>query len=334
MVHNRRMSDETLALLEHLLRDDVRTVPSDDGIGAWWSRVHRDTAESAPPIDHAIVAGFRADRCAGAFAGGYQAALRRLVPAGLPPHDIVSFCVTEPAGNSAKAIEARLTPRGGGYLLSGQKRWSTMAPLARVLLVAAHEGMDDDGRKRFKLVRVDADAPGVTMRPMPPTTFVPEVPHAELEFRDVAVGLDAALPGDGYTGYVKRFRTIEDAHIRAAVLAYMLSVARRFRFPDAVKEALVAGIVTLRALALMDPDAAATHVALAGALAQDAELLARAEDHWHSVDPGERDRWRRDRVMFGAVAGRIREARRARAWERLTATPPGSSRAPGARPGR
>jgi alkylation response protein AidB-like acyl-CoA dehydrogenase len=318
MVHNRRMSDEAQALLERLLRDDVRTIPWGDDIAAWWSRLLGDERAAGRPIDRAIVAGFRGDRCAGAFAGGYQAALRRLVPEGLPKDDIVSLCVTEPAGNSAKAIEARLTPRAGGYVLTGQKRWSTMAPLARMLLVAAHEGVDAHGLKRFKLVRVDADAPGLTIRPMPPTKFVPEVPHAELEFRDVVVRADAALPGDGYTAYVKRFRTIEDAHIKAAVLAYVLSVARRFDFPDSAKEELIAALVTMRTLALLDADAAETHVALAGALARDARLLARLDTEWNRVEPAERDRWRRDSAMFGAVAGQIREARRVRAWERLS----------------
>jgi hypothetical protein len=319
MVHNRRMSDEAQGLLERLLRDGIRTIPCGDDIAAWWSRLVEDERGSGRPIDRAIVAGFRGDRCAGAFAGGYQAALRRLVPDGLPGHEIVSLCVTEPAGNSAKAIDTRLTPRAGGYALSGRKRWSTMAPLARMLLVAAHEGVDAHGRKRFKLVRVAAGAPGVTIRPMPTTKFVPEVPHAELELEDVAIDGDAPLPGDGYTAYVKRFRTIEDAHIRAAVLAYVLSAARRFDFPEDARERLTASILTMRAVALMDPDAAATHVALAGALTADARLLDEIEPQWDRVEEAERARWRRDRVMFGAVAGQIREARRRRAWERLTA---------------
>jgi hypothetical protein len=333
MVHNRRMSDEAQSLLERLLRDDVRTIPCGDDIAAWWSRLLHEERGAAQPIDRAILAGFRADRCAGAFAGGYQAALRRLVPDGLPQDDIVSLCVTEPGGNSAKAIEARLTRRGGGYALTGQKRWSTMAPLARMLLVAAHEGLDEQGRKRFKLVRVDASMPGVTIRPMPPTKSVPEVPHAELDLKDVALDGDAPLPADGYTAYVKRFRTIEDAHIRAAVLSYVLSAARRFGFPHDASERLTASILTMRGLALMDPDAPATHIALAGALTTDAKLLDDIEPHWNGVEEAERARWVRDRTMFGAVAGQIREARRVRAWQRLSEDRAGDEHDPGVAPG-
>jgi hypothetical protein len=308
----------TQALLTRLLREPVAPLGGGDGVAAWWARFRAEEPWPASPIDRAVLAGFRADRVAGAFAGGYQAALRALVPGRLPDDAIASLCVTEAGGNSPRAIEARLTARaGGGVTLSGRKRWSTLAPLARVLLVAASEGVDAAGRKRITLVRVDPSAPGVAIHAMPPPTFVPEVPHAELELTDVPLGPDAVLPGDGYTGYVKRFRTVEDVHIHAAVLAYVLSVARRFGFPPAVPERLAAAILTMRVLATLDPDAAETHVALAGALARDATLLEHADAHWERADPDERDRWRRDRAMLGSVAGEIREARRRRAWQRL-----------------
>src|SRR5262249_56454595 len=102
--------------------------------------------------------------------------------------------------------ESRLVPRAdGGFTLSGQKRWSTMAPVASVLLVAAHEGADESGRKRFKLVRVDARAAGVVIQRMPPTRFIPGIPPAEPQLNHVPVSADAVLPGDGYADYVKRF---------------------------------------------------------------------------------------------------------------------------------
>ncbi len=314
----------TQRLLARVLRERPDPIGGGDDVASWWRRFCAAEARPATPVDCAVLAGFRADRVAGAFAGGYQAALRALVPGRLPDAAIVSLCVSESGGNSPRAIEATLAPRAGvGFTLSGHKKWSTLAPLARVLLVAASEGVDDAGRKRFRLVCVDATAPGVTMRPMPPTTFVPEVPHAELELTDVSVSAGALLPGDGYTGYVKRFRTVEDVHIHAAVLAYVLSVARRFGFPPAVPERLASAILTMRVLAALDPEAAETHVALAGALARDATLLEHSESHWEKVEEEEHTRWRRDRTMFGSVAGEIREARRRRAWE-LLAEPEGS----------
>jgi hypothetical protein len=287
-------------------------------VAAWW-RAFR-AAEPAPqsPFDRGVLAGFRANRLAGAFAGGYQAALRALAPARIADGVIASFCVSEPGGNSPRAIESTLTPRpDGGYALDGRKKWSTMAPVADVLLVAAHHGADAAGRKRFSLVAVDARAPGVSIRRMPPTTFVPEVPHAELELRGVAVAPDAVLPGDGYDDYVKRFRTVEDIHIHGAVLGYFLGAARRFEFPSTVIERTVSAIVAARALAALDVDAPETHVALAGTLARDANLLDHSDAHWEKAHDDERALWRRDRQGLGSVAGALREARRVRAWERL-----------------
>ena len=305
-------------LLARLLRGRPEVIDVGDDIAGWWRRFCAAEPSTAAPFDRAVLAGFRANRVAGAFAGGYQGALRALVPGQLADDVIASFCVSEPGGNSPRAIEARLMPRaGGGFTLNGQKRWSTMAPVASVLLVAAHDGVDADGRKRFKLVRIDARAAGVTIQRMPPTKFVPEVPHAELQLVDVVVDSGALLPGDGYAEYVKRFRTVEDIQIHGAVLGYFLGAARRFAFPDTVVERAVSAVIATRVLASLDPDAAETHVALAGTLARDANLLDHSDAHWEKVEQGERECWRRDRKGFGSVAGELREARRRRAWERL-----------------
>ena len=308
-------------LLARLLRARPVVIDVGDDIATWWRRFCADEPDTRSPLDRAALAGFSANRVAGAFAGGYQGALRALVPGRLAADEIASFCVSEPGGNSPRAIETRLVPRaGGGFTLSGHKRWSTMAPVASVLLVAAHEGVDETGRKRFKLVRVAAAAPGVTIQRMPPTKFIPEIPHAELRLTDVAVENEALLPGDGYADYVKRFRTVEDIHIHGAVLGYFLGAARRFAFPDTVIERAVSAIVATRVLAALDPDAAETHVALAGTLARDANLLEHSDAHWEKSEPAERDCWRRDRQGFGSVAGELREARRRRAWERLASS--------------
>jgi acyl-CoA dehydrogenase len=308
-------------LLRRLLRGSPVVIDVGDDVAAWWRAFQVAESDRMSPFDRAVMAGFRATRVAGAFAGGYQGALRALAPGRLPDEAIVSFCVSEPGGNSPGAIDATLTPHAGGFVLNGHKRWSTMAPVAGLLLVAAHEGMDEAGHKRFKLVQVAADARGVTIQRMPPTTFIPEIPHAELDLHDVTVGADALLPGDGYTHYVRRFRTVEDVYIHGAVLGYVLGAARRFGFPSTVVERLAAALVATRVLAVLDPDAPETHVALAGALARDGNLLDHSDAHWDKADEAERTRWRRDRQGFGAVAGALREARRVRAWERLGAEP-------------
>jgi hypothetical protein len=322
-------------VLAALLRERPEPLRASDP-GEWWRRFCALRPDLSVPIDRALLGGLVADRLGFAFAGGYEAALRALVPA-LPPGAIASFCATEEGGNHPRAIEARLAPdAAGGATLTGSKRWSTMAPLASILLVVAVEGRADApvgradapvgradaaGRKRFRLVAVNAAAPGVRITAMPPPRFVPEVPHAAIELDAVAIAPDALLPGDGYTRYVKPFRTVEDLHVHGAVLGYLLSVARRHGFPHVAIERLVSSAVTVRTLALLDPAAPEVHVALAGLLAEGARLLDALEPEWARVGEAERARWQRDRGLFGSVAGQVRERRRQRAWEALDTGP-------------
>jgi alkylation response protein AidB-like acyl-CoA dehydrogenase len=200
--------------------------------------------------------------------------------------------------------------------VTGDKRYSTLAPVADTLLVVASEGTDASGRNRLRVVRLDARARGVNVRRMPDIPFAPEVPHAEVRFDEVTASVDAVLPGDGYAAYLKPFRTVEDVHVHGALLGYVASVARRCGWPETLIEAIASLVVTARSLALADPSRPELHVALSGWLAESAALLERAEEHWARADEPERARWQRDRAL-SAVARGVREQRRARAWEIL-----------------
>jgi hypothetical protein len=114
---------------------------------------------------------------------------------------------------------------------------------------------------------------------------------------------------------------VEDIHVHAAVLAYLAREARRLAWPHAWIERAAAALHALRALAAEDPSLPATHIALAGALANGAALIAEADANWQSVSGAEHGeaaaRWQRDRELL-SVAGKARAQRRARAWQRLS----------------
>ena len=79
----------------------------------------------------AIAGGFAADRVGWAFASGYQAALRALVP-GLSHDTLAAFCVTEAEGNRPRDIRTTIVPQPDGTLrIDGSKRWTTLGPPAR-----------------------------------------------------------------------------------------------------------------------------------------------------------------------------------------------------------
>lgn len=284
----------------------------------FWERTCRRT-EGLHEIDQAITGGLLADRLGFAFAAGYQAALRSLVPS-LPLHGLCSLCATEEGGVHPRAMATALRPDGDGrWRMSGHKQLITLAPEADWLLVVASTGLDESGRNRLRLVRLEAGAPGVTVKRMPDLPFVPEIPHGEVVLEEVAVTEADLLPGDGFTRYLRPFRTIEDLHVYGAALGYLLGVAGRSGWPRHVREHLLALLTSMRALALEDPGAPEVHVALAGAFTLGRKLIADTGPLWAVVDQEVRERWERDRGLLN-VAEKARAQRIERAWAALAAT--------------
>ncbi len=280
-----------------------------------WTEVAR---QHAAPLSQAVLGGFRADRLAWAFFSGYQAAGRVLQP-DLGPQVTFGLAVTEAGGGHPAAVETRLSEGAdGGFVLHGDKRWSTGAEACDVLLVVASAGEGPDGRKQLRAVRVPTDAPGLSFAPMPPTPFAPELGHASVRLDGVRVGADAVLPGDGYLRVVKPFRTLEDVHVHAAVLGHLAGCARRWQWPASALERIVAAVVGLAPLATAPPLDPAVHRVLGGQLAAIADLIAELAPHLDAMPDEVATRWRRDRALF-TVAGKARALRLERARQALTA---------------
>jgi hypothetical protein len=242
------------------------------------------------------------DRLGWAFASGYQAAGRALLGSGddLPP---AALCATEKGGVSPKAIETRLVRDASGTLrLDGHKTYVTLGTFADVLLVLASEGEDETSRKRLRLVRVDARRDGVHVEPRDPAPFVPEVPHARVRFESVAIREDEVLPGDGWNDYVRPFRTVEDIHVHAALLGWLVQIARRFTFSPEQVELALSLIATARALAASDPSSTSTHRALAGMLDTTQRLVGAMDPCWEMVEERTRTRFDRDRPLLLVAA--------------------------------
>ena len=105
---------------------------------------------------------------------------------------------------------------------------------------------EEAGLKDLRMVRVSARAPGIRIAPMPETPFAPEIPHAEVTYEDVWVPEPAVLPGSGWTRWARPFRTLEDTHVHAALLAYLVKVGRRAGWDKAVLERLLAAVAAAR----------------------------------------------------------------------------------------
>lgn len=317
----------SIAALARLCSAPPTAVPAETVHDWWpaWLALTRQAGDGAAPLALALEGGFAADRLGWAFAAGYQAALRALAP-GLPWHDLAALCVTEATGNRPRDVLTRIEPAaGGGWQLTGAKRWTTLGPQGTVLLVvgrmvgAGDPGDAADDRPRLRVARVPVPSPGLHIEAMPPTAFVPEVPHARLTLDAVPVAADAVLPGDGYTAVVKPFRTLEDLYVTTAALALLLREARARAWPADVAARIVATLTALAALATAPADSPATHVALEGALLTAHALCHEAASLWGAAatDPAAR-RWQRDLPLLG-IARSARAQRFARAWDRLQA---------------
>lgn len=292
----------------------LRAEPAESfaSLEAFWARHLQASAPFTLPVDRAISGGSIADRTGYAFAAGYAAALQALFP-DVAASVLGSLAATEEGGAHPRAIHTTLSGSEDGLRLEGDKSWVTLG--GSVLFVLARAGTSPDGRAELVVVRIPAEREGVEVVPMPELPFVPEIPHAQLQLRQVRVHAEEVLPGDGWERWVKPFRTVEDLHVHAAVLAFCLATGARLDWPRTLREQLAALLVAVRALAVEEPHAPAVHLALAGVLAQSRSLLEALAPHWAAAPEPLRSRWARDQRLLD-VAQKARAARTEKAWRR------------------
>lgn len=291
--------DSAHALLLSLHATPVQREPSLD---SFW-RAHRArTADVALPFDRAVLGGGAASSVGQAFVAGYRSALQRMFP--VIDRDAASFCVTEERGGHPRAIGSTLL----NGELNGHKRWVSVGDQVAHWFVVARESLQSDGRPLLRVAHLAADTAGVTVTPMPPTPFVPDVAHAELVFDRVAVAPTRVLEGDGYQRFVKPFRSIEDVHVFGALLGYLAVTARASSWPAHTIAPLYASIVTLRSLALSDTSDPMVHLALSGVIEHAQHAIAALDAHWPSAIDDRREGWERDRALL-LVANRARVER-------------------------
>jgi acyl-CoA dehydrogenase len=109
------------SVIDRCLRASTQ-VPALETVADWWPRWRSNASVRAAPIEQAIAGGFDADRVGWAFASGYQAALRALVP-DLASDALAALCVTEETGNQPRDVRTVFTARAdGGASITGSKR--------------------------------------------------------------------------------------------------------------------------------------------------------------------------------------------------------------------
>jgi alkylation response protein AidB-like acyl-CoA dehydrogenase len=99
------------------------------------------------------------------------------------------------AGSDLAALRCRATPVADGYRLSGQKIWTSHGATATRLVCLVRTGTPESRHRGLTMVMVDADAPGVTVRPLELASGRAEL--AECFFDDVHIAPDRLVGAEG-----------------------------------------------------------------------------------------------------------------------------------------
>ena len=98
------------------------------------------------------------------------------------------------AGSDLSAVRASIAPRNGGFVVNGQKVWSSFAHIADHCILVGRSDPQSERHAGLTYVIVDMKAPGVEVRPL--TQITGEAEFNEIFFTDVEV------PGENLVGEI------------------------------------------------------------------------------------------------------------------------------------
>lgn len=132
---------------------------------------------------------------------------------------IASFALTEPeAGSDPSGMRTNARKVEGGWIINGNKRFITNAPLAGLFVVFAkvQEGAD---KARIAVFLVPADTPGVQVAGKDKKMGQEGASTADLTFSEVTVSDGALISGDVDTGFRAAMTVLARGRIHIAALS-------------------------------------------------------------------------------------------------------------------
>ncbi|MCZ4498369.1 MAG: fadE [Marmoricola sp.] len=135
---------------------------------------------------------------------------------------IASFALTEPeAGSDPSGLRTTARRTDGGWVLNGNKRFITNAPLADLFVTFAK--VSEEGTSRIAVFLVPADSTGVVVGPKDQKMGQQGAATAEVTFTDVRVGGEALVSGDIDTGFRAAMQVLARGRIHISALAVGLA---------------------------------------------------------------------------------------------------------------
>lgn len=137
---------------------------------------------------------------------------------------VASFALTEPgAGSNPAGLRTKAVRDGsekdGAWVISGQKRFITNAPVADLFVVFARTRPADDQGAGIAVFLVPADAPGVEVGAKDAKMGQEGAWTADVNFTDVRVGSDALVGGSEDHGYRAALTSLARGRVHIAALA-------------------------------------------------------------------------------------------------------------------
>jgi len=133
---------------------------------------------------------------------------------------VASFALTEPgAGSNPAGLRTRAVRDGDEWVISGQKRFITNAPVANLFVVFARTRPADDQGAGIAVFLVPADAAGVEVGAKDAKMGQEGAWTADVNFTDVRIGSDALVGGSEDHGYRAALTSLARGRVHIAALA-------------------------------------------------------------------------------------------------------------------
>lgn len=133
---------------------------------------------------------------------------------------VASFALTEPgAGSNPAGLRTKAVLDGSEWVIDGNKRFITNAPLAQLFVVFARTRPADSDGPGIAVFLVPADAPGVTVGPKDKKMGQEGAWTSEVTFDNVRVPESALVGGDQDTGYRAAMTSLARGRVHIAALS-------------------------------------------------------------------------------------------------------------------